>query len=251
MTPEPAGPVLQDPARAAAPPAPGFGPWRAPASRQRAAVAGLFVVLVLTMTDVLWSAVGIAAVGDWLTVPADSWFEDYDAATEVLGSLTVVALLVAGVLFIRWHRLAIRNTAFLGCERPDPSPTAATVGWLIPLVSLILPIISFRRIALWSRPPGAPDRRPLLMTWWLAWVLANLAGILVAVLYELAEETIAWIAVTGFSIAVSLLVFVAGVLAVKVTNTLSRDQVDKARSLAMVGSAGSDQQADREAPQPQ
>lgn len=207
---------------------PGFGPWRDPSRRRKSVVVAVSAVLVVLMVDALWSLVGIIAMSPLASVPSDGWFESYDAATLIVSWVYLGLIAVAGFFFIRWQRLAIRNTAFLGCESPEPSPNLATIAWFIPFVSLIVPFVSIRRIALWSRPVDGPDRRALLTVWWAGWVIANLSFSVLAVLHQLADDPTTWIAVTGFDASLTVVFIVVGVLALKVVNTISRDQTEKA-----------------------
>lgn len=215
---------------AAAPPAsrPGFGPWHDPSLRRRAAAISIWVVLYILVVDALWSIVGMVALSPVADVPSDGWLESYDSATAFLTWAYTAVFVVAGVFFVRWQRLAIRNTAFLGCEQPEPSPNLATVAWFIPFVSLVVPFISIRRVSQWSRPDHGPDRTGLLAIWWAGWVLANLGFSVVAFLHILADDTTAWIAAAGADASLTLLFVVDGVLALKVVNSVTRDQVAKA-----------------------
>lgn len=213
------------------PTAPGFGPWENPERRRRAAAASVAVVLAVLMMDALWSVIGMITVGGVVAVPDESWFDTYDWVTTGFILVYLALFAVSAVLFIRWQRLAIRNTAFLGCERPDPSTGAATAGWFIPIANLFLPLLSFRQIACWSRPPGAPNRQSLLTVWWLGWILTNLSFSVISVLHTIASVGGAWVAVRGADAAATLIQIGVGVLAIKVVNTLSRDQTAKAEAL--------------------
>jgi len=211
--------------------APGFGPWEDPETRRRAATASVAVVLAVMMVDALWSLVGMITVGGVVAVPDEGWFETYDSVTSGIILVYLALFFISGLLFIRWQRLAIRNTAFLGCERAEPSVGAATAGWFIPIANLFLPLISFRQIAQWSRPPGSPNRRNLLTVWWLGWVLTNLSFSVISVLHTIENAGGAWVAVRGADAAATLFQIAVGVLAIKVVNTLSRDQTAKAEAL--------------------
>jgi hypothetical protein len=213
------------------PTAPGFGPWENPERRRRAAAASVAVVLAAMMMDALWSVIGMITVGGVVAVPNESWFDTYDSVTTGLFLVYLALFAISGLLFIRWQRLAIRNTAFLGCERPDPSTGAATAGWFIPIANLFLPLLSFRQISRWSRPPDAPNRESLLTVWWLGWIVTNLSFSVIGILHATANGATPWVTARGVDAAATLLQIAVGVLAIKVVNTLSRDQTAKAEAL--------------------
>lgn len=214
--------------------APGFGPWVDPERRRRAATASVAVVLAVLMMDVLWSVVGMITVSGAVATPNEGWFDTYDVVTTGIVLVYLALFVISGLLFIRWQRLAIRNTAFLGCERAEPSAGAATAGWFIPIANLFLPLLSFRQIARWSCPPGTQNRRNLLTVWWLGWVLTNLSFSVIGILHAIANDADAWVAARGADAAVTILHIAVGVFAIKVVNSLSRDQTAKAEGLAVL-----------------
>ncbi|MFV2071453.1 MAG: hypothetical protein ACC742_02220, partial [Thermoanaerobaculales bacterium] len=110
---------------------------------------------------------------------------------------------------------------------------------------LFVPLISMRRIALWSRPPGGPDRRGLMNVWWAGWVVAGFAFSVIAVLQSQADETAIWIAVNGVDAGITLVLFAIGMLAIKIVNTLSRDQIAKAESLGSGGDTFSETESQK------
>jgi len=211
---------------------PGFGPWADPTGRRRCAERALAAVLFLLVLDVLWSLLGIAAIGGLYAPPHEIWFDHFDTVWAWIGGVYAATFLVAAIAFIRWQRLAIRNTAFLGCERPSPGPALAVFQWFIPFVSLVLPYLSLRATAQWSRPPGRPSADLLLGWWWGAWVASNLGLGIASTVQRVVEGTIPWIVATTVETTSTLLLVAAGVLALKVVRTLTAWQIAKAASLA-------------------
>ncbi len=218
------------PAGALPPPArPGFGPFSSPGRRRRVAVRALAAVLFLLAVDVLWALVGIATVGHLVPVPDDGWFDAYDRIALGLSLVYLPFLGIAAVAFIAWQRLVIRNTLFLGCEHPEPGPTLATLAWFVPIVNLVLPFLSLRQVARWSRAPGARDG-PLLPLWWASWLLAGPFAVSGAVVTQLGEGPGPWVAGTAVQAVGTLLSIASGVLAVRVVDALSRGQEERVRA---------------------
>lgn len=218
-------------AAAAVPALPGFGPYLSPEGRRRWTVRALAVVLLVLEVEVLWDLVGIVTVGELVTVPGDGWFEAHDRITIAFQVVRPMLLAAAAVAFVAWQRRVIRNTLFLGCERPDPGPTLATFGWFVPFLNLVLPYLSLRQVAVWSRPPGTRGG-PLLGFWWGAWLLSGAVELVGSGLTALDRGPTLWIAGSAVRAAGTLLLLASGVLALRVVNAVSRGQEARVAALA-------------------
>jgi hypothetical protein len=200
---------------------PAYGPWVDPGRRARFAVAGLAAVVFSLVVDLLWTVVGIATVGGLVAAPSDAWFDHYDTITMVTAWLYIAGLVVAALTFIRWQRAAIRNLAFLGCERPDTGPGFATAGWFIPIASLVVPLLSLREIARWSRPTGAGSAGALLGWWWGGWLVSGLTVSAASAAFSFGDEVPIWLAAATADAVGSLGLVATAVLAVKIVRTLT------------------------------
>lgn len=198
-----------------------YGPWSDPDRRAVWAGRALAAVVFVLLVDVLWTTVGIATIGGLVPVPGPTWFDDYDRVTQAVAVTYLATIFAAAIAFIRWQRGAIRNLLHLGCERPEYGPTIAAFGWVIPLVSLVLPLLSLREIARWSRPPGASSAGALLGWWWGGWLVSGFVASAATVAFKLAETATGWIVAATIDIAASLGLVAAAVLAIKVVRTLT------------------------------
>jgi hypothetical protein len=200
---------------------PAYGPWADPGRRARVAVGCLMIVVYWLVVDVLWTVVGIATVGGLVAAPSDAWFGAYDTITMVIAWLYLAALAVSAATFIRWQRAAIRNLAFLGCERPEIGPGFATAGWFIPIASLVVPLLSLREIARWSRPPDARSAGALLGWWWGGWVAASLTVSAASAAFSFGTEVPVWLAAATIDAVGTLGLVATGVLAIKTVRTVT------------------------------
>ncbi|HSN57706.1 MAG TPA: DUF4328 domain-containing protein [Candidatus Sulfomarinibacteraceae bacterium] len=198
-----------------------YGPWSDPDRRAVWAGRTLAAVVFVLLVDVLWTIVGIATIGGLAPVPGPTWFDDFDRVTQVVAVLYLATLLAAAAAFIRWQRGAIRNLLHLGCERPEYGPTIAAFGWFIPLVSLVLPLLSLREIARWSRPQGALSAGALLGWWWGGWLISGFVASAATVAFQVFETATGWIVAAAIDIAASLGLIAAAVLAIKVVRNLT------------------------------
>src|SRR5437773_2571325 len=145
--------------------------WARPykSARTRAIMATIALTLILTSTLFLV----------WIV-------QNYDAAVGLFGdennlkigwTVISVALGLGGVVtFLLWVGRAYRNLPALGAHELDYSPRSAIAWWLVPIVSLVVPLRMM--IELWRasdpsiRPNGRSDRQrapfpKLLLTWWI------------------------------------------------------------------------------------
>lgn len=198
-----------------------YGPWSDPDRRAVWARRALATVVFVLLVDVLWTIVGIATIGGLAPVPGPTWFDDYDRVTQAVAVTYLATIFAAAIAFIRWQRGAIRNLLHLGCERPEYGPTIAAFGWVIPLVSLVLPLLSLREIARWSRPPGATSAGALLGWWWGGWLVSGFVASAATVAFQVSETATGWIVAATIDIAASLGLIAAAVLAIKTVRTLT------------------------------
>jgi hypothetical protein len=118
-----------------------------------------YVLLVVNRNTLLNSIVAIAA--DWLGVLAS------------LGA--IAAVLVSGVLLIRWL-IARRAAVFAHHGLPEPrSVRALWAGCVVPLANLLWAPVFVIELAMMEEHYGRL-RRPVVQ-WWIAWVFSYLVSI--------------------------------------------------------------------------
>jgi hypothetical protein len=163
-----------------------------------------------------------------------------DLREGVIGLLLVLVNLATVVAFCFWIHRAYRNLRALG---NSPSALEYSPGWavgyfFIPLVNLVMPYRVVREI--WEKSDPSVRTRddlmyavassaPVVLTWWMVWIVANFVGRLVSRFYRDAEtpETLAWASKADiFSTALWIM---AAVLAALVVRGIDRRQEERSR----------------------
>jgi len=92
-------------------------------------------------------------------------------------TVTLLALLFAGVLFMAWSGRARRNLANLPGAAPAYTPGWTIGAWFIPLANLIMPVLVIADIAKHSTPDQGTQRRLKRLVWvWWGCYLAHMIG---------------------------------------------------------------------------
>ncbi|WP_037577156.1 DUF4328 domain-containing protein [Phaeacidiphilus oryzae] len=142
--------------------------------------------------QVLISLLGVA----YYLVGLDSWRQEgsggdpsADASVLhdlhlVLGEPAVTLYTLTGIAFIVWLRKARSAAEFISPDATLDTPAWTVACWVIPIGTYFLPYQVVRKIWLASEPRGqqpaaGPVRSPLVLTWWLLFVVARLSGGLV------------------------------------------------------------------------
>ena len=204
--------------------APAFGPYASPEVRRRWAVRALAVVLLVVLVEVLWEVVGIAAAGGVLAPLPAGWWDGYDLVWTWLQALHFLLFFLAGGAFILWQRRVVSNSAFFGCELPQPGPNMAAASWFIPLVNLVVPMQSLRQVAQWSRPDHVRPGSPVVSLWWAGWLISS--GVMMAGSFVsfVAMDLQGWINASAVETVGLEILLATGVLAIHIVNTVSRHQ---------------------------
>ncbi|WP_413758724.1 DUF4328 domain-containing protein [Streptomyces sp. MMBL 11-3] len=217
-----------------APAYPPHGPaWlRSPVGLGKAAAVALGAAVVADLFA-LWSGfltydVADRLVGDVFGAVPDADIDRADALYRVAGVLQVVALVVAGVLFLVWfQRVRVNAEVF------DPFGHRMKRGWtcwswFVPVVNLWFP----RRIMedVWdaSVPTGRVPHG-LINSWWTLWIIALVADRVSSTTYSGAETPEEFRDAVGHVLFADAAHLAAGVLAVLVVLRLTRMQDEMAR----------------------
>jgi hypothetical protein len=117
-------------------------------------------------------------------------------AINLASSVTSLALLAVGVVFLIWFWHAVNVARNLGLPARR-NPSWAMAGWFLPIVSLWFPYQAARDLL----PPGHPGRH-LVKRWWALWLATEFIGV-VALVASLFSAASGWtMAVIGAAVAI-------------------------------------------------
>jgi uncharacterized protein DUF4328 len=143
-------------------------------NRCKPLLIALGVVIVLDVANALSGVAEVRLLGRLIDgeVLSPASLEASDSRVVLLGFLQGVAYLVAAVLFIRWFHRAYRNLDVLGSQRRHGTGWAIG-GWFVPILALFRPKQIMNDIWRGTKPaPGAGGAEPMLMVWWLGFLLS-------------------------------------------------------------------------------
>lgn len=151
--------------------APTFG---ALGSRSTAAILALYVKIGVCLLAIGADVRRIVIAGDLAQgrVLIDALL-GADQLVKLAALLELLALVVAGVLFLRWQVAAHRNLPALGDPVPRVGVAAGVASWFVPVVNLIRPLQVVTD--LWRAGDRGAPTPVLLRVWWIAWLLAAVA----------------------------------------------------------------------------
>lgn len=144
--------------------------------RGKAARIALGAVIVLAAANALSELAEIRLLGRLIDgeVVSPASLDANDSRAALLGGLQGLAYLAAAILFIRWFHRAYRNLDALGSHRRHGTGWAIG-GWFVPILAWFRPKQILDDI--WSgtkRPADATTSAPpLLMIWWVGWVVSQ------------------------------------------------------------------------------
>jgi hypothetical protein len=158
-----------------------------------------------------------------------------DHQTAVIGIVEAVTLVISGVCFIAWFRLAYTNLLRLGATTMRYGHGWAIGAWFVPILNLWRP----KQIAndIWrgsdpehsgEQPTWSERVSPLLWWWWGAWLLTWLMSRASATAWTDAKSVHDVRSAAGLDIAAECVSIVAAGLAIAVVCTTTSRQ--RARS---------------------
>lgn len=196
--------------------------------RMRGASIAIRSVLGLASLEAVLTLVAVSLVAGFGDLPDRGW-DLLEHAVDVLAGLELLALLTAGVLFIRWQSQILRNARTLGGEALSYGVRVAAVSWFIPVLNLFVPFVSLRQAAAVGRGPDDGDTRALVGLWWGLWVLESVLSVVLLPLTFWADEPRPWIAVTVLETASTATLLVTGFVALSMLKALTRQHAEAAR----------------------
>ena len=146
--------------------------------RERLVVAVLFAVIALDVGAVASSFAELSLLDriDAGEPISDAEADDNDLRQGAVGLVQTVLLLAAAVLFIRWLRLAYRNTDVIAPGLRRYGHGWAIGAWFVPFLNLWRP----KQIVNDTWRAGAPSGSPydaelplLLNLWWAGWIVSS------------------------------------------------------------------------------
>ena len=214
----------------------GYGPL---SSRAAWAKRSLIAVVVLNAVSV------ISAYFAYQTYSADIITQDdldtTDLREGIVALLTLIAFVVAVVMFIRWFRRAYTNLPALGATNLRYESWWTIGSWFIPIVNLFRPKQIANDIWRGSDPSRRPDEQPnwegahvpALFQWWWAFYLIGTWMDNISFRAELAADDLdGYKRAAAVTMVVGAVEVVGGILAVLVVQRTTRRQEARAARLA-------------------
>ncbi len=208
--------------------APGFTPPRGGVvlSLGFGVITSLATVLVLWLQDGILAA---AEMGDFDQAAAEA--SDLRVTIVSLADATIAIATI--VLWGMWMVRAAKNARALSPEaRFTFTPGWAFGSFFVPFVNLVRPFQAMKEIDERSRPQNAETGGGLLGVWWGAWLIGNMVSNAAMRLTLTDQPGIAELRSSSrVEIASSLLMAVAGVLALLVIRRINDNQLARVREL--------------------
>jgi hypothetical protein len=216
----------------------GYGPL---SSRATWAKRALVAVVVLNVVSIISAYFAYRTYGADIVTQDD--LDTTDIREGVVALLTLIALLVAVVLFIRWFRRAYANLPALGASNLRFHTWWTIGGWFIPIVNLFRPKQMANDIWRGSDPDARRDQEPVwqgtdvpaLFQWWWGFYLVSTWLENISFRVELAANDLdGYRNAAVVTMAVNAVEAVAGVLAVLVVARTTRRQEARAAHMAQL-----------------
>ncbi|MGH9247322.1 MAG: DUF4328 domain-containing protein [Acidimicrobiales bacterium] len=162
--------------------------WQNPTGLARAVRIVLIVEAALLFLNVLASLYFRTVASDYANGGRSD--DEFLAAFGLWGMvsvLTLVGQIGTGVVVIIWQWRLAKNHELMGRPGTTFGPGWAIAGWLIPVVSLVIPYLQLRELwkgSDWRFRPHQPDWKdapvgPALNLWWLGWIVGSVGGVVV------------------------------------------------------------------------
>jgi hypothetical protein len=208
-------------------------------------VTGLFVAyIVVALLSIASTVVQLAA--DPIILAAGDGPDEQLTLNDLLmllaGLAAVLVYVALVVAFLMWLYRVCRNVPALGNPRSgvEHSPGWAVGSFFVPFVNLVVPYKAVREVWVKSDPAvragddsmfAQPSSAPLVLGWWVAWLVMNAASnISLRLMSKETADTRGFVA--GVDLVSDLLGILAAVLAIAVVRGIDRRQAESARHVA-------------------
>jgi hypothetical protein len=171
-------------------------------------------------------------------LPNVGQIEDQEDTRGAFGALILLALVVAGIVWIVWQQRARACAKGLGAGGQRHGELLAAAGWIIPIGNLFLP----KQVTddLWrASDPDAPpvtniEGKPvwgLIHVWWALWIIGGVIGRVLINADEpsTADELDGYLTSLRFELGSTLLVVVSAVLGICVVYRITTRLLERAQ----------------------
>lgn len=161
-----------------------------------------------------------------------------DNRVEAIGGWTLIALLVAGVLWCIWQHRAHSNLRAFGRNGLRYTPGWAVGWWFIPIASLWKPLGAMSELWKASEPSDDPNAWLrarawwALGLWWACWIVGNLLDLVASAMQV--ESDLSTVASSDIVAVIARLVEIAAAVFAAV---ILRDILSRQRALAAMSGA--------------
>ena len=168
-------------------------------------------------------------------IPSISKAAANDDRQRAVSSLYFLTFVSTAVSFCFWIHRVTRNLGPLGNTDQRFSPRWAVIWWFVPLMQLFRPYQVVREV--WTRSLSGPSEamRPLLWSWWAAWIAANGMALVNSAAIFRGEEADVRITADVIALVRLSLMFTAVVLAFVIVRQITALQEERYRSFADSG----------------
>ena len=205
-------------------------------------VVALFVAYIVVAVTAVAAKIMQLALPPLVIAAAEGDQEQLtlDDLIQFLVALATLFVFVSLVIaFLVWLHRAAKNLPALGNAKSkvEYTPGWAVGSFFVPFVNLVVPYKAVKEVweksdpsvrteddFMFATPSSSP---PLLLGWWIAWVVSNVLSNISWRLQSRTPGTESF--VTGFDIISDLANIVAAVLAIAVVRGIDRRQAERAR----------------------
>ena len=155
-------------------------PWRSPRDLANWTIALILVHIVVVLLNI---ALNLSTIDQSQHIQTGEQVNRSQAFSKETTELTILSLDLITyysvvISFLMWVNRASKNLASIGVENQIFGPLAAVVWWFVPIASLWMPYRVVAEIWTGSHPQKHPPP-PILILWWLAWVISNFVAAMV------------------------------------------------------------------------
>lgn len=146
-------------------------PWRSPRARANWTIVLILVHIVVVLINI---ALTLSTIDQFQRIQTSEQVPKSQAFSKERTILLLYGITLFSVVisFLTWINRASKNLASIGVENQRFGPLAAVVWWFVPFAWIWMPYRVVAEIWTGSHPQKHPPP-PILMLWWLAWVISN------------------------------------------------------------------------------
>jgi hypothetical protein len=187
-----------------------------------AAMVALALTIPLNAFEVVHLA-GFSGLADDIVsgVAGEAEATAFDERSAQIAALYLIINIAAAIAYLAWLSRAVANVPALGGGTPIRSPRGAIGWWFVPIASWFVPfqIVTDLHDRL-ATGTDADRARPLLLSWWLLWVVGNVSVIATTIVGDQTVDQLK----AGVTIAMAgdVLLVISAILAIVVVQRIQR-----------------------------